>query len=250
MANEKRLRAGFLGGLVEDNPLAAATTTLTSGGLAAAPVVDSTNHLAIVLDPDGLFGAPEIAYITAHTAAAVTATVARGQEGTTARDHQRDMPWLHGPTTRDYLRRQSAMITGALNITTTSTTLTPVDSTNLPFVYVYCYVGDIILAQFDCCCWNSNASQYCIFDFEIDRPVSANLYVGETAGASQGLKATFGTNNAYPSVRGRHVVAEEGLHGVRPVWRVSANTGNIMLGSTAGTDNAIVFSAEAYPEGQ
>ena len=108
MANEKRKRQIAIGGLIEDNPLTSGATTLTSGALAAVTNgVGSTEHLAIVLDPDGLGGAPEIAYITALTAAATSATIVRGQEGTTARQHVRDVPWIHGPTLRDYVQTRA-----------------------------------------------------------------------------------------------------------------------------------------------
>jgi hypothetical protein len=102
MANDKRLRAQAVGGLVEDNPLTISATTLTSAGLAALPAVGSTEQAAIMLDPDGAFGAPEVAYVTAHTAGATTATVVRAREGSTARQHDRDVPWVHGPTPWDY----------------------------------------------------------------------------------------------------------------------------------------------------
>lgn len=102
MANEKRVRQNFIGGLVDTADLAAAGTTLNSAALAAiATTIDSTNHMAITLDPDGLYGAPEIAYITAYTPGATTATILRGQEGTAARQHLLDTPWVHGPTVRD-----------------------------------------------------------------------------------------------------------------------------------------------------
>lgn len=105
MANEKRKRQEWIGGLVEDNPLTAGDTLLTSAGLAAITGgVASTEHMAIILDPDGVDGAPEIAYITALTAGtgATGATgLARGKEGTTAREHKKDTPWVHGPTVED-----------------------------------------------------------------------------------------------------------------------------------------------------
>jgi hypothetical protein len=104
MANEKRLRALAVGGLVEDNPLSNVATTLTSAGLAALPAVGATEHMALVLDPDGKFGAPEVVWVTAHTAAATTATISRGAESTTARQHDRDVPWIHGPTLWDFER--------------------------------------------------------------------------------------------------------------------------------------------------
>jgi len=102
MANELRVRQNFLGGLVEDAPLSAAATTLTSAALAAMVAIGSTQHLPIVLDPDGLYGEPEIVYVTAHTSTATTATILRGQEGSTARQHLQDVPWIHGPTITDF----------------------------------------------------------------------------------------------------------------------------------------------------
>ncbi len=102
MANELRVRTNNIGGLVEDNPLATAGTTLTSAGLQAIPAIGSTQHFPITIDPDGIGGAPEIAYVTAHTLAAGSGTILRGQEGTSARDHARDTPWIHGILASDF----------------------------------------------------------------------------------------------------------------------------------------------------
>lgn len=101
MANELRVRQNFLGGLVEDNPLTAGATVMNSASLAAMVAIGSTQHMPIVLDPDGIYGEPEIAYVTAHASGATTATILRSQEGSTARQHNRDTPWLHGTTNRD-----------------------------------------------------------------------------------------------------------------------------------------------------
>lgn len=104
MANEARQHQDFLTGLIEDNPLGSGATTLNSASLAAiAGGVPSTHHLAITLDPDGLDGAPEIVWITAHTASATSATIARGKEGTSARAHARDIPWVHSLTATDVI---------------------------------------------------------------------------------------------------------------------------------------------------
>lgn len=103
MANEKRLRANNVGGLVEDNPLTNSATTLTSAGLAALPVIDTTNHAALVIDPDGLETAPEIVYVTAHASGAQTATIARAQEGSIAAQHSVDIPWIHTATVKDFV---------------------------------------------------------------------------------------------------------------------------------------------------
>jgi hypothetical protein len=56
----------------------------------------------IVFDPDGYGGNPEIAYLTGHTTSAGTATILRGQEGSTARAHLQDTPWVHSATTYDF----------------------------------------------------------------------------------------------------------------------------------------------------
>ena len=64
--------------------------------------VPSTSHLPIIIDPDGIFGEPEVAYVTAHTLNATTCTLTRGQEGSVARAHNRDTPWLHGSVISDF----------------------------------------------------------------------------------------------------------------------------------------------------
>lgn len=150
MANEKRIRALAVGGLVEDNPLTSGAPTLTSAGLAALPAIGSTEHAAIVLDPDGDFGAPEIAYVTAHTAAAVSATIARGQEGTTARQHDRDVPWVHAPTpAHDYqqLIAVAAYATGTdVNLAAvTSGTMVDLDAANLKVDFVVPPSGKVLV---------------------------------------------------------------------------------------------------------
>lgn len=102
MANEDRIRQLAIGGLVEDNPLTSGATTLTSGALAAVSGgVGSTQYLAIVLDPDGNDGAPEIVHVTALTGGAGSATIARGKEGTSARQHDAGTPWVHAVTPYD-----------------------------------------------------------------------------------------------------------------------------------------------------
>lgn len=128
MANELRVRQNCLGGKVEDNPLAIGATTLTSAALAAMVAISATQHLSITLDPDGIFGAPEIVWVTAHVAGATTATILRAQEGTTARSHKQDVDWSHGPTAMDdngiaiaargYLVANQAMTTATVTVIT------------------------------------------------------------------------------------------------------------------------------------
>lgn len=102
MANELRVRANFFGGLIEDNPLLIGATTVNSADLGGIPVIGSTQHFPIILDPDGIAGSPEIAYVTSHTSGSTSPTIVRGREGTNAREHLRDVPWMHGPTIKDF----------------------------------------------------------------------------------------------------------------------------------------------------
>lgn len=101
-----RVRQHHIGGLVEDNPLAAGATTLTSADLVRMREIVAPDYMAIMLDPDGRFGIPEIAYVTAHGDGEQTATLLRGQEqiygSSAARKHERDTPWFHGPTAGDF----------------------------------------------------------------------------------------------------------------------------------------------------
>lgn len=129
MANELRVRQNFLGGLIEDNPLTSGATTLTSAALAAMVAIGSASHMPIVLDPDGVGGEPEIVWVTAHTAAATTATILRGQEGTTARAHNRDVPWSHGPTKKDGDDGMTLLYEVDLAATTATVTISSIPQT-------------------------------------------------------------------------------------------------------------------------
>lgn len=104
MGTTLRRRVNFIGGVVENNPLASTGTVLNSMALSAlGPSMSGAGleYVPITLDPDGLDGPPEIAWITDYNQGAVTATILRGQEGTAARAHYQDTPWVHGPTTTD-----------------------------------------------------------------------------------------------------------------------------------------------------
>lgn len=101
MANEIRLRSNNIAGTITDNPLTAGATTINSAGFVDLPVVDATNHLILILDPLEVGGTAEIVRVTAHTAAATSATVVRGQEGSSARSHVFNTTWFHGPVASD-----------------------------------------------------------------------------------------------------------------------------------------------------
>lgn len=97
-----RSRTAFLSGTITDNPLTNVATTLNSAALASLPEIASPDIAVLVLDPTGSAGAPEVIYVTAHTAAATSATVVRAREGSAARQHASGIAWVHGPTLYDY----------------------------------------------------------------------------------------------------------------------------------------------------
>lgn len=128
MANEKRVRADGVAGALSSG-LAAGATAMNSAALADLPVVDATNHAAITIftvDGNGRFTAREVVYVTAHTAAATSATVLRGQEGTSDRTWASGAAWAHGPTTKDHTGSGVKVTnsTGQTVLTGTTTTLT------------------------------------------------------------------------------------------------------------------------------
>lgn len=94
MPTGARIRENSVFGTVADNPLSPGATTLNSNQLVLFPVI-SGDHAVITLDPLRQYGDPEIVVITAHTAAATTVTIQRGQYGTIAREHPFGTVWVH-----------------------------------------------------------------------------------------------------------------------------------------------------------
>lgn len=132
MANEKRVRANLVGGAL-DAGLVTTGTSMSSPGLADLPVVDSTNHAAITLftrNSDGRYTAKEIVYVTAHSSSATTATIARGQEGTSdpGTTWASGTKWVHSTTKRDLPSSWARSQRTAGSITTSNATITDVDS--------------------------------------------------------------------------------------------------------------------------
>lgn len=96
-----RIRTPFVSGTILNNPLLIGDTSLSSAALSSLATVTSPDIAALVLDPAGSAGVPEVVFVTAHTAAATTATISRAAEGSTARQHAVGIPWVHGATTYD-----------------------------------------------------------------------------------------------------------------------------------------------------
>lgn len=83
----------FIAGTIDNNPLAVGGTSLSSPELADLQAVSSPSTMYLVLDPEAEDGDPEIVTVTTHTAAATTATITRGQQSTTAREHASGTVW-------------------------------------------------------------------------------------------------------------------------------------------------------------
>lgn len=240
MANEKRKRQAFIGGLVEDNPLLVGGLTLTSASLAAiAGGVGSTEHMAVVIDPDGYAGAPEVAYITALTAGAGSATIARGQEGTSARQHERDTPWLHGATPRDFVKSRKTVLSDHATYSVTVTSKTAIDASNLPFLTLDCEVGDVIeltlMVQV-----NTSGGGSGFLDFEIDQPTSANTWACPN---NDGGCASWTNQSGPVTAYAVFVVTERGNHGFRPAcWRSGGTSVQLENAVSGATDKPITFT--------
>lgn len=94
-----RVRTDFVRGTVDDAPLTDVAVTLNSTELADLPAIAGGDVAVIVIDPEGT---PEIVHVSAHVAAATSATILRGQEGTAALEHVAGTVWKHGPTAEDF----------------------------------------------------------------------------------------------------------------------------------------------------
>ena len=82
-----------------DVALATGDTTLSSPGLATLGVVAGPDVAALTISTGTAY---EIVWVTAHAAAATTATIVRAQEGTAAQAWAVGTAWVHGPTSVDF----------------------------------------------------------------------------------------------------------------------------------------------------
>lgn len=96
-----RSKTAFLSGTITDNPLTDVATTINSAALASLPAIVAPKIAVLILDPTGSAGAPEVVHVTAHTGSATSATVTRGAEGSTNRQHASGIAWVQGPTIID-----------------------------------------------------------------------------------------------------------------------------------------------------
>lgn len=142
-----------------------------------------------------------------------------------------------------------AVYSGGGVITTTSTTRTPIDSTNLPYKTFTLAIGDYVECELSCGARNQTAAQLTCFDFEVDQPTSANLYIG--AGLDSGIVAAYNSATAdfMESIKctGTFVATEAGVHQFRPVWFVTGGTGALFTAASSSYDQLATFVVRHYP---
>lgn len=93
--------ANFASGTISNNPLGANSTSIGSTAFAQLPVIATGDSMWLVLDPDGIGGAPEIVKVTGHISGSTSVAVQRGQQGTTARQHSQGTVWRCAVTRAD-----------------------------------------------------------------------------------------------------------------------------------------------------
>lgn len=119
------LYSNFQSGTITDSPLSSGATTINSSAFANLPTVAAPNTMFVVLDPDGSGGAPEVVLVTAHTAAATSVTVTRGQQGTTARSHVAGTVWRHAVLATDLDGLPAKLLTTTGDLVYASAAYTP-----------------------------------------------------------------------------------------------------------------------------
>ena len=97
-----RKRTNFISGTIGGAGLTDVGTTLTSSMLTSLGDVSAPDIYPIILDPTKSAGEPEIVWVTAHTSGGSTATITRGREESTAREHLVGVTCIHGPTKFDW----------------------------------------------------------------------------------------------------------------------------------------------------
>jgi hypothetical protein len=130
LANENRVRGNLTSGTL-NGALTNVATSMTAANLANLPVVGATQHAVIVIEN-------ELVYVTAHTGGATTATILRGQEGTTAAAHNNGVAWVHAPVVSDF---DSVLGYAQVNLANQSGITTVTDLTNLSVSVTVPYAG-------------------------------------------------------------------------------------------------------------
>lgn len=105
--------------------------TMHSAALDVMSVVNTTNHMIVAIDPDGINGEPEIVKVVKHDSVATWAQITRAQEGTAVRAHLVGMDWVHTLLASDTANQ--CFVIAASDETTVITTGTAKATFRMPF---------------------------------------------------------------------------------------------------------------------
>lgn len=239
MANEKRVRLNNLFGTLGALLTNVGTTIDFGSAPAGMPTIDTTKHLAIIIEPDS--ANEEIVYLNAYTAGNATGTVARGQEGSTAVAHPANAVWIHGPTKRDLASGRVAMAYRTSgNLALSATTWTAID-TGLDLT-VPAYPGDIIEAQFSGFLNNEGADFFGDYATLVAGSLVTSFATGGAVVAGSGGAASMrGVGTLYVSLGAALMIRAAagdisgGLCTVRFIYRVGSGT-RTMFASSASSN--------------
>src|SRR5688500_18371715 len=137
-------------------------------------------------------------------------------------------PYTGGSATHTF-KRTVAIGTG--NMTTTSTSKVAIDTTDLAYLTLDLAIGDVVRCTLAGQAFMLDATNAVGFDFEVDRPTSADTFIGSAA--EFGL-TEFGGNDdrQVVFVEGLFTATEAGVHGFRPAWLVTGGTATLSNASS------------------
>lgn len=128
------------------------------------------------------------------------------------------------------------------DIATSSSSKTPIHATDLAYLTFDLAVGDVVRCELELVFITSGGNM-AGFDFEVDRPTSANVYVRDSNAFGAGGGRGQSTGDLIPvNIVAYFVATEAGVHGFRPVMVVQSGGTLTIANSTTINDTPIIFT--------
>lgn len=127
---------------------------------------------------------------------------------------------------RDVQMFKQTVYLPAANITTTSSTYTAIDGTNLPALALTLAVGDVVDLSFTATIMNQTPGNIVQFDWTVDQPTSADVNTRGTKQQTGSFAINAASTNSQ-TIRGVFVATEAGAHTFLIKWKVPSGTGQI-----------------------
>lgn len=154
------------------------------------------------------------------------------------------VPWLdtsivEGTPAAAIVTTKSTKRVGGGNYTFagSSTTFGAIDATNLDYLTLDLAIGDQVDLMLSFQAYLASGTNAYAFDFEVDRPTSANERANASCDVGVGYQA-FDGNRKTHTVWTTYTATEAGVHGFRPVWRGSGAGSMTMANATSGADDS------------